>query len=82
MREQRLLDLCMQCVGAPLKKGGLFSGGDVTGGHKPLQMMCKLSQRLCWHMLRQCNANRVYASRCVSDASTPPAEPARRDGGG
>ena len=66
MREQHLLDICMLCVAVPFEKGSPFSTEDIQGGHHALHQTCRLAQRLLWQMLRQCNANRRYASKYVS----------------
>ena len=71
MREQGLLDCAMQCVQAPFEArvGAtgevLFTIDDISGNVPQLHRMCKLSQRLGWHILRQHDANRQYAMRFV-----------------
>lgn len=65
LREQRVLDLCMTCVMAPFSDHSPFTPDDIRGGAKALQRVLKISQRLCWHMLRGCAPNRVHAAPYV-----------------
>lgn len=65
MREQGLLDISLRCVTAPLDCA-FFTTEDIAGKHQALHRLSKLFMRFKWHLLRQNNANRLYAARFVS----------------
>ena len=66
VREQHVLDLCMQWLSAPFDaQRSPFTVEDIKGGHRQLRTALKLAQRLCWNLLRTCPSNREHAADYV-----------------
>ena len=70
LREQGLLDSALDWVQAIIEATGrhggrIFTQHDISGGKRQLHLTCTLSQRLCWHIMRQHLANRRYSMRFV-----------------
>ena len=65
VREQRLMDVALSCVDEACRSE-LFTLDDLAGRHQALHRTCRLCMRFSWHLLRQNNANRLYAARFVA----------------